>query len=192
MSPLNVFNRLLALALALALIAAGGYLLAGVAGVVPAPVAAGPVVDLLAGRVNYQSASVMGWAASGGATAVAAGLTLLLLELRGPRRPRELVLTEDRQGAVTVSLPGLRRLATHVVSGLAGVEAVTADARPTRGGLVFRCHVSVAPDTSTPELAASIRETLGAAVERHLGMAPAGIHVHAQVASPAELKRRLR
>lgn len=179
---MNVFNRLLGILVA-ALLVTGGILAlqGGLFGVPPA----------LLARVPELEGHTL-WLVPSGALMLVAGLTLLVLELRSPRRGAQIVLRDDKLGSVTVSMQGLRRLADHVIGEIPGIEAVRSEARRTRHGVVFHCRLAVKPDSSAPDLANEIRSRLGSAVLYHIGQPASKIHIHSQVDSGALARRRVR
>ena len=144
--------------------------------------------DALSGWTGYHP---LGAGLFGGLAAVL-GLCLLILELRAPRRGRDVTIRRDKLGSVSVSLTGLRRLAEHVISEIRGVETVMAEAHPGRDGVSFACRIVVAPDVSTPELAEQIRVRLAEAVLNHLGQPVARVHIHTQVGALALRGKRVR
>jgi hypothetical protein len=191
----DLFNRLLATLLAILLIAGGALLLAASAGwLTPESLGQAPgLVPLVAGLRELPGMGMF-WTAAGSIAAVLAGSTLLALELRPPRAGRELLISRDKFGAVTVSMAGLRRLAEHVIRGIEGVEAVASEARRTRKGLEFHCRVAVAPEANSVQLAGEMRERLASAIQNHLGREdhPVRIDIHTQVGALAPTRRRVR
>src|SRR4051812_25463982 len=136
---MNLFNRLLAILVAGALVLAGVLALLGVLGAAGSadPQAAGQLAPVAraAALARVPGVSPL-WIGVGAGGAALLGLALLALELR-PAPRRELLLQRDRSGVVSVSLLGLRRLADHVVGAVPGVETVVSEAHPTRKGLDF-------------------------------------------------------
>jgi hypothetical protein len=184
---MDLFNRwlvtLLALGVALAcafvMIASGGLLAAGSLDDVPA---------LAAWAVQLRDSGspvVVGGALAG----MLAALGLVVAEWVVPARGRRMLIQRDKLGSVTVSMPGLKRLANFVISDVSGVETVVSDAHPTREGVAIQCRVVVQPEANTPELAQAIRERLEIAVRSHTGRAVTQVDVHAQVGSNGFKKR---
>jgi hypothetical protein len=190
---MNVFNRLVMIIVAVLIIVGGVITMGGAGHWLPAsgfePVR--PLVELVNGLAELDGNRSL-WTMIGGLLAALGGLALLFLELRVPRHGRELLLHQDKLGSVTVSVPGLRRLADHVVGGVTGVEEVVSEARPTREGIAFRCRVVLKPESSTPRVAEEIREQLGNAVRHHTGQPASSIDVHAQVGALAKSRKRVR
>lgn len=190
---MNYFNRLVVTAFAVLLVVGGAFCAGAAAGwLSSSDLGRVPLLLSLARAIRELPSGGMLWCTVGGGTAAVLGLLLLVLEIRTPTQDRDLLLSEDKTGQVTVSLAGMRRLANHVVSPIPGVERVTSDARPNRKGLAFRCRVVVDPDASVPELAEEIRGRLHSAVLTHLGQSAARIQIHTQVGSPQTNKRRVR
>lgn len=190
---MNLFNRLLGAVIALKLMMLGILLGAVVLGWVTAfnlgvPLAFATALDEYMAGPGFRYT----WGPVGAVTTLVAGFALLVAEVRVPRPPREVVLKEDRLGSVAVSLPGLRKLAEHVVGEVAGVEAVHAQARHTRNGLHFRCRIQVKPEVSTPDLAEEVRARLSGAVENHVGQTPARIDILTSVQALQAPPRRVR
>lgn len=190
---MDLFNRLIVTLLALVL-TIGGALVVGVAAglLQPSLFVQAPGLARLAFSIRDLPGMDSFWAGAGGGGATLTGLLLLWLELRPRRRERLLVLQRNKSGEVTVSLLGLRRLAEHVVSSLPDVQNVTAEARSSKDGVAFCCHVLLKPEANTPALAAEIRERLSNAVMAHVGLPASIIHVHTRVGSLTEGRRRVR
>jgi hypothetical protein len=189
---MNLFNRLVVTLLAAILTLGGAAVLAAISGWLrPADLALVPGSEWAVGQLRELPGMSLFWTALGALGGALVGLVLLTLELRPSRRDREIVLKRDKLGAVNVSLVGLRRLAEHVIGEIPGIQSVRSEARPTRQGVAFQCHVLVLPDANTAVLAEEIRTQVAAAVERHIGRPAAPIHVHAQVGTvvPAAKKR---
>jgi hypothetical protein len=192
---MDLFNRLVVTALAAAAALGGGFVLVAVSGAVTAAdlQQAPGLAPAATGLQALQGTDLLQTGAAGG-LAVLAGLLLLFLEVRSPRRGRELLVGQDKLGAVTVSLAGLRRLAEHVVGEVPGVEAVAPEARLARGAVRFRCRVVIAPETNAPELAEEIRTRLSEAVRNHVGQ-PASrtrIDIQTQVGQLPSARKRVR
>jgi hypothetical protein len=190
---MNVFNRLVMLVVAVGIIVGGVVTMGGAGEWLPAagfePIR--PLVDYVSGLAELDGDRSL-WAMVGGLLTSLAGFLLLFLELRAPRYAHDLLLRKDKLGAVTVSMSGLRRLTEHVVSGISGVEDVSAEARRTREGVSLRCRVVVKPEASAPQLAEEVRQQLGSAVRHHIGQPASQIDVHAQVGALANSRKRVR
>jgi hypothetical protein len=150
-----------------------------------------PPLASMVGRLQALPGYETPYAALWGAAGLLAGGFLFYLEVRAPRRGRQILLSSDRLGRVTVSLRGLRRLANHVVQDLEGIEQISAVARVERDGLAFRCRVVVSPEASTSDIAAEIRERLAETVKRHTGKSLTGLDIQAHVASHGITRRGL-
>lgn len=188
---MNGFNRLLAIVLALALVVCGAFLLASVGGLLPAEyLARAPDLARFASSLRELPPREEMWLPTGATIGLALGVLLLWLELRTPRSGKDMVIQRDKLGGVSVSLPGLRRLAEHVIGEIPGVEAITSEAWPARDGVAFRCRVLVTPEASVPELSEEIRRRLGDAATHHLGRPVTGIDIRTRVGS-LNGKRRL-
>jgi hypothetical protein len=188
----DLFNRLVVTLLAALLLAGSLLVLLIAAGWLPGSAEEGSfALRWLAGEVREVPATAFPGLIAAAAGSAVAGLVLLWIELRVPRRAPGMVIRRDKQGTVTVSMNGLRRLAEHVIGEIPGVERVVSEARRGRDGVAFRLKVAVRPDASTPELATEIRERMSAAVRHHIGqpLSKTRIDVYTHV-SPAEPARR--
>lgn len=187
---MDLFNRLVVTVLSL-LLAAGGIMVSmAVGGGLPPSLPQqqpqlAPLLEWLQGLPPPYPY----WSVVGGAALAAVALLVLYLEVRPPARSPALLVSRDERGTVTVSMPGLRRLAEHVARTQPGVENAEARARVSGAGVAFMCRVLVAPQVSTPELAARIREELSATVERHTGRPASRIDVHVVVREEAAVRR---
>lgn len=189
---MNWFNRLLAILFALGLLVGGVFAVAAIGGHLrPSDFSTAPPLAHLVGNLQELDPRFAFWAPAGGVIGAILGLLLLWLELRVPRSGPEILIRRDKLGSVTVSLPGLRRLAEHVVSEIQGVESIVSEVWGTRDGVAFRCRVIVKPDTSAPELAEEIRQRLETAATHHLGRPVTRIHVHTRVGSLNSRRRVL-
>jgi len=187
---MDLFNRWLVTLLAIAAAAASCFVVAAIAGWV-APSALPPAFPVLGSWVSalQENADPITLASAVGVAVVAFGL--IGIEWLVPAGRRRVVIQRDELGSVTVSLPGLRRLANHVIGEVAGVETVVSEALPTRDGVAFNCRIVVKPDANTPELAQVVRERLETAIRSHTGRPVTRVHVHTQVGR-GELRKRVR
>ncbi len=186
MSHLHLFNRLLAASVGLLVALGGGFVVAAASGWIQADPSIIPTqVVWAADQIRGLPGMAMFWTAAAGLVALVLGFILMYVELRVPAKSRELTLSTGQEGILTVSLPGLRRLAVHVIHAVDTVESVQAEVRRSRLGLVFTCRVGVRPEAAAPTVALEIRERLGEAVNHHLGRGAARIHIHTFVVEHA-------
>jgi hypothetical protein len=124
---------------------------------------------------------------------IVVAVLLLVLELRqGPRETRRITLKDDELGRVTVAMDGLRELANREAVQVAGVTRARSQVEEDSPGLRISCQVSVDPAISVPEMTASLRERLKAAVEHHVGLSVTQVSVDARVAPLASNQRHRR
>jgi hypothetical protein len=188
---MSLFHRLLAVVLAFVLVLGGVLALSLALGYVSGATELAAVGRFFTSLTEATLAQRY-WLATGGGLACLVGLLLLSLEMRASQRTGEIVIQRDKLGYVTVSLPGLGRLAEHTVGEIAGVEGIVSEAHPTRQGLVFRCRVAVDPEGSVPELTAEIRRRLNLAIGHHIGQRPARIEVRTRAGQSALARKRVR
>jgi hypothetical protein len=191
---LALFNRLLAILLALVLLVTASAALLTTLGVLqPNQVApAGSwFVDRLAPFTRFD-ATTSNLAVGIALALIVLALLLLVLELRqGPRRERRITLKEDAVGRVTVALDGLRELADREAGRVAGVLRARSQVEDQPAGLEIACRLTVDPECSVPDMTQELRERLKAAVEHHTGLVVTRVSVDADVAPlPANQRHR--
>jgi hypothetical protein len=190
----DLFNRLLIIVLAVAVLAAAGAVLLITLGVMqPTQVApAGTwLVDRLVPLTELDSTS-RALALGVSAALIVLALLLLFLELRrGARAARQITLKEDALGRVTVTLDEVRRLADSEAGRVRGVTSARSRVAKDQPGLRISCRVSVDPASSIPDMSQELQERLKAAVEHHVGLAVTQVSVDAQV-PPMATSRRYR
>ncbi len=182
---MNVFNRLVLILLALALLVSASAVLLTTVGVAQ-PAQAAPAgqwfVDRLTPFVQLDP-SLWGLAVVVCAALIVLALVLLVVELRvRSRANRRLTLKQDDLGRVTVALDGVRELVDREACRVAGVNRARSEVRPEPTGLQIDCQVSVDPASNLPEMTGELRTRLKAAVEHHVGLAVTQVSVDAQVA----------
>jgi hypothetical protein len=190
-----LFNKLLIILLALAVLVTAGALLLTTLGVIdPALLAsAGPwFVDRL---VPFTQLDATNRSLTLGVclALIVLALLLLFLELRqGPGGARQITLKKDALGRVTVTLDEVRQLADREASQVPGVTSARSHVETEPPGLSIACRVSVDPAGSIPDMTDELRERLKAAVEHHVGLAVTQVSVDAQVPPMATNRRRRR
>jgi hypothetical protein len=119
-------------------------------------------------------------------------LLLFVVELLpGTRAPRTITLRDDKDGKVTVSLDGLRKLADREAGLVPGVVQARSDVAEEPPGLRIACRVSVDPSKSVPDTSEKLRERVKTSVEHHVGVAVTQVLVDTRVA-PTVTNRRPR
>jgi hypothetical protein len=190
----TIFNRLLIIVLAVAvLVGAGAVVLTALGVLQPANVApAGPwFVDRLATVAQLDSTPWM-WALGISVGLIVLALVVLVLEVwPRSRAPQRLVLKDDEVGQVTVVLDGVRELVEREAVRVAGVQRARAQVLELPTGLQISCRVSVDPEVSVPEMSNELRQRLKTSVERHVGLTVRRVSVDAQVA-PVVIDQRHR
>ena len=185
---MRVLNRVLALLLLLALLAAALLTLGLVSGLLPvatvqqvwpyAPVRtiAHDAADL-SGRV-YQGQRVGAYVVGG---AVVVGLLALLGLVREltppPRRARTLVLRGDAPGYTEVSYTTLDELAAYGAHDVSGVERLRARVEPRGGGLEVRCRALVSPFIDLAQAGPQLERAIAAHLERVTGLPVRAVRV---------------
>src|SRR4051794_24377856 len=167
---MNMFNRVVVVALLLALFVGGAAV--GFAAldapsrlmIVHALPWAGPLLERVPARApaSWNAAAV-----SGGVALI--GLLLLILEVRPDRGPERVLLSDDPGGEVAVVLESIRRLVEHVAVHVPMVREVRSRVVPGRRGLRVNCRLAIDPGASVPELAREVQLRVGTALEQHLG-----------------------
>jgi uncharacterized alkaline shock family protein YloU len=188
---MNVFNRVLIVLLALALlVAAGAVLLTTLHVTQPGQLAPN---SWFADRLQpfaLLDPALSGWTVGISIGLILAALVLLFLELRPePRPPQRITLREDASGRVTVSLDGIRELVDREARQVAGIERVRSQVSEEPTGLRIQCRVFVDPATSVPDMTQDLQERLKAAVQHHVGLSVTQVSIDAQVAPPVTDRR---
>lgn len=186
---MNVFNRAAMIVVAALMIVAGAFVFSQAYGW-PALTALEPFPWLLQ-LGQFLREQPAGYVTVSGIVGALLGLVLMYLELRAPGEPTSQVILADRTGVVTVSLAGLKRLAEHVVSGIPGVEVCRAETRRRRSEVDFRCRVVLKTDASAPEVGTEVRDRLTSSILHHTGTSPGRIHIHTQVGTAPQSRRRV-
>ncbi|MFN3322746.1 MAG: alkaline shock response membrane anchor protein AmaP [Bryobacteraceae bacterium] len=183
---MNVFNRILTVALAvLVIIVAGAVFLAAAGLAAPGQMGPlGPVVNLFAW--DTRPALTAGIAAA----VLIAGITLFLGELATSRKNRRLLVKHDELGAVVVGLKGIEELVTREAKRVGGVREARSRIEEGKEGLRVRERISVAPDADVSTLSRELQERTKSAVERTLGRPVAEVEVEAYVAAGDNRVRR--
>jgi hypothetical protein len=180
---MNLFNRVLIILLATALVAASGAALLVILGVAsPEAMAPSPwFLDRLAPLAALDPAA-RAWALGVACGLMLLGLLLVVLELRpGPREEPRLTLKQDGLGTVTVTRSGLRKVVEREAGRVAGVTGVRAQVQEGPRGLRVACRVAVDPAADLVALTATLQAAVKAAVEHAVGRVVAEVQVDAQV-----------
>lgn len=180
---MNVFNRVLVVLLAVALlVGAVAVVLVALGAARPADLAPAP---WFADRLTpFTDLDARAWNWTAGvclALVVGAGL-LLVLELRpGRREEPRLTLKRDALGVVTVTRSGVRRVVDREAGLVPGVMEVRSRVEEGDRGLRVACRVAVDPTADIPALTEALRERVKAALEHTVGRPVAEVRVDAQV-----------
>jgi hypothetical protein len=178
---MNVFNRILAILIAAAVmtgavvlfLVAANTLTPGQLGVF------GPVVNL------FDWAGQPGAVQAGATAAFLLGLLLLIAELRrGDRREKRVTIKHDEMGIVSVDLAGIEELVSREARRVGGVQDVRSRVGETKNGLEIVERVSVAPDANVPEVSRELQERTKQVVEHHVGRPVSEVRVDARLARP--------
>jgi divalent metal cation (Fe/Co/Zn/Cd) transporter len=189
----SVFNRLLAILLALVLLVAGGAaLLTALRVAQPAQIAPTPwFADRLVPFTQLDP-TLWNWTVGVSLGLILVALLLLFVELRPAKRAASrITLKQDGLGRVTVALDGVRDLVDREAGRVAGVKGVRSRVDETPAGIQLLCNITVDPASSVPELTHELQQRLKAAVEHHLGLPVSQVSVDARVA-PLVIDRRPR
>ena len=180
---MHVFNRLLVVLGATAVVVACLVVLGSGLGMLPIdrlPVGYWLRDGLLALGTPGRSERLPGHLVAGGLLLLA--LLLLWMELRtlrgASRRP--IVVTSSPGGHVTVSRTGLERLAEQVAMELDDVMEAKAHVLGHQK-LELRCQARVSPAADAPGLSEELQQRLRRSIEQHVGRTVERISIHAQV-----------
>lgn len=166
---MNVLNRIVALLVLLALLAAALVTLGLVTDLLTVAEVRqvwpyGPVLTICY-DVAHSGTRVRPWVLGGASGAGLLALVLLVRELTPPpRRARLLVLPGAGPGRTEMAYSTLDALAEYGARAVQGIERVRARVEPKNGTLTVRCHAVVSPyvnlATAGPELEQSIAQRL--------------------------------
>ena len=171
------FNRLVMAALALAVAAASGLLLAAAGGLWrPPPGLAEAAGSQATSYVVAPGAGIITLAVG----ALLASLILFALEVRR-RGPRVVLVSESEQGDVTVALSTIKEFVERVVERLSDVRQAVATVRPQPDGLLVVCHVEANSSAVLDALGESIREEVQREVADHLCLEVRRVEVHTRM-----------
>jgi hypothetical protein len=182
----NVFNRVLVVLLAVALlVGVVAVLLVSLGGARPADLAPAPWFADRLGPFAGLDGGVWTWTVGVCVALGVAAVLLLVLELRPGRRaePR-LTLKRDGLGAVTVTRSSVNRVVDHEAGLVPGVTEVHSRVDEGERGLRVVCRVAVEPTADIPALTAALQERVKAALEHSVGRPVAEVRVDAHVPAP--------
>lgn len=181
---MNLFNRLLVILLALALLlGAGGVLLTTLRVAQPAQLAPGAWFTDRLLPFTQLDPTVWAWTVGVSLGLVALALILLYVELRPEPRPApRIVLKQDDLGRVTVSLESVRALVDREAGRVEGVRSARSQVDQESDGLRVLSHIAVDPASSVPDMTQELQLRLKGVVQHYVGLAVTGVSIDAQVA----------
>jgi uncharacterized alkaline shock family protein YloU len=192
-NPINAFNRILLLVLgALALVGGVIALLLVMQVIRPADVSPGGVLKEVWQRIANLSGGSATIAAIIATLVALAGLALIVVELLPP--PREAptyIVRKDALGTVTVARKSVRQVVQYEAAQVAGVREVRPEVSNGADGIHIIAHASLAPDAVAPTVGEQLQVNIKEAVQRHIGLPVAEVHVHTQVEA-LDTTRRVR
>ena len=113
------------------------------------------------------------------------GLVLLYYELRrADAGERQVTVSDDAAGRVTVSLDGLRELASREARALPGVRAASSRIMDSGRAIRVSERVVVAPGASMPDVTRAVQTRVKEVVEHAVGRPVSEVRIHADVARP--------
>ena len=171
------FNRLVVAVIALAVAAAAGVVLAAAAGLWLPPPTLGAT---LGAELTASLTAPTAWAIALAAVVLVVALAVIAAEV-GPRRPREVLVSESEGGDVTVALTTVKEFVERVVEGLSDVRRAVASVRPEPDGLRVVCHVEANASAVLDALGEAIRQEVEREVAAHLCLEVRRVEVRARM-----------
>ena len=179
---MNIFNRILAILLALLLVVGGVLALLSALGLPDIQAFGTPWIQDGLRRLTQPNLRSLAVIVS--LLALLGGLLLLILELMpSQREPAAMALKQDELGRITVTRQGVQELVNREADRVDGVNQVRSQITEDKNGLRILCRLSVNPTANVPELAEEVRQRVKTAVEHHLGQPVAEVGVQTQLAS---------
>lgn len=182
---MNIFNRLLAILVALLVLA----LSIGAIGIASGVLTVQAVDQVLFYPPLHHALSdfhapAPQWS-QGAKVAVAAGiaviaLALLLSELRPPRRERAFRLQEDQGGEVTISYPTVRKLAEQAALDVGLVDTARCAVSRHKDSLQVRCQATIDRFANAEEVGRNIEQAIRQQVEQTLGRSVERVNVRVE------------
>ena len=114
---------------------------------------------------------------------------LLALEVRPPRREKELILSRDRQGEVAIGYSTLRKIAEKVSLGEADVSRARCRVSSRKESLWVKCDVTADPFADANHVGTEIETTLRNRLEHTVGKPVEHIRVKVELAEPGDRVR---
>lgn len=181
---MNFVNRLVVSIGALALIAAGVYILLLISGTLAPGDINGEYFVPQIERIAADTGADL-WADVGIAIGfIAVGVAVLFVQLaslrRGARGGRTVLLRDDEQGYVRVSVQSIQELAERTAYSVRSVLDARCSIRVTPGGLRLGCRLTLRMATDLPEATASVQTAVREVVERLTGLKVIDVSVTAR------------
>ncbi len=170
-------NRLVVAAVALLVAAAAGLFLAAAAGLWLPPPGLGEEAGAALGA---SLTAPTGWGVALAGVLLLTALAVLAAEV-GPRRPRELLVSESERGDVTVALVTVKEVVERVVERQSDVRRAVASVHPEPDGLRVVCHVEANAGAVLDALGETIRQEVQSEVAAHLCLEVRRVEVRARM-----------
>lgn len=181
---MNFVNRLVVSIGAMALIAAGVYILLLISGTLAPGDINGEYFVPQIERIAADTGADL-WADVGIAIGfIAVGLVVLYVQLaslrRGARGGRTVLLRDDELGYVRVSVQSIQELAERTAYSVRSVVDARCSIKVTPGGLRMGCRLTLRMATDLPEATANVQTTVRDVVERLTGLKVIDVSVTAR------------
>ncbi len=181
---MNIVNRLVVSLGALVFVAAGVYILLLISGtLLPGDINGEFFVPQIE-RIAADTGADL-WADVGIAIGfIAVGAVVLLIQLatlgRRGREGRTVLLRDDEQGYVRISVESIRELAERTTYGVRSVLDARCSVKVTPGGLRMGCHLTLRMATDLPDATANVQTAVRDVVERLTGLKVIDVSVTAR------------
>ena len=180
---MNAFNALFVSLVALAVIAAGVFILLIVTGILAATVVPFTIFDAQASAMAAKKGPGVLTDVGIASGLVIVGLLLIGLQLRrlaGAVTPGMLLLQSDPQGSVRLALDSIRELAEMSGKASREVRDIHCTVQVIKGGLRLRCTAILRMGCDVPEVSKHVQQNVLETVERLTGVQVIDVPIRAR------------
>ena len=170
---MNFINRLLVSLGALVLVLSGAYILLLVIGTIGPGDINGEFFVPQIERIAADTGADLWTDVSIAIAFVAAGIAILgvqLASVRGGQAGGLVLLRDDEEGSVWISVDSIRKLSERTTYGVRSVRDSRVSVKVTRAGLRLGCNLTLRMATDLPEATKDVQRTVHEVVERLTGL----------------------
>ena len=179
---MNFINRLLVSLGALVLVLSGAYILLLVSGTIGPGDINGEFFVPQIERIAADTGADLWTDVSIAIAFVAAGIAILgvqLASVRGGQAGGLVLLRDDEEGSVWISVDSIRKLSERTTYGVRSVRDSRVSVKVTRAGLRLGCNLTLRMATDLPEATKDVQRTVHEVVERLTGLKVIDVSVRA-------------